>query len=71
MKVYIFFSQAKNPILEDNRMTEDIPEANYLENIKNSFPESGKDTYEGFKDYDKPENMKKKGINCLNTMILK
>ena len=44
-------------------MMEDIPEAYYLENVKNSFPESSKAKYEGFKDYDRPENMKKIGIN--------
>ena len=65
----IRFSQPKNSILEDNRMTEDIPEANYLENIKNSFPESSKATYEGFKDYDRPEKKKKIGINCLYTIV--
>ena len=52
-------------------MTEDIPEANYLENTQNSFSESSKATYEGFKDYNRPANMKKIGINCLNTIVLK
>ena len=44
-------------------MMEDIPEAYYLENVKNSFPESSEAKYEGFKDYDRPENMKKIGMN--------
>ena len=52
-------------------MTEDIPEANYLENIKNSFPESNKATYEGFKGYDRPEKMKKIGISYFYTIVLK